>query len=146
MGLPVFPGKEKLEDRQLKGCLAQKGWHTDNFVLIFLHSGFAVLQRWGNGAGVSAWHFKATSWKKRKMWGCTAPHAGEYVHYAQCCRRHSSPSQCNSRVGSLFFCGEILKSDCWCQKSKCSSALCFMNLTETHCASAQADILQSSFE
>lgn len=63
MCLPVFPGNEKLEDRQLKGCLAQKCWWTDNFVLIFLHSGFAVLQRWGNGAGVSAWHFKATSWK-----------------------------------------------------------------------------------
>lgn len=63
MGLQVFPGKEKLEDRQLKGCLAQKCWYTDNFIIIFFHSGFAVLQRQGRAAGVSGWHFKATSWK-----------------------------------------------------------------------------------
>lgn len=38
MCLQVFPGKEKLEDRQLT-----EGWYKDNFILIFLHSGFAVL-------------------------------------------------------------------------------------------------------
>lgn len=53
MCLQVFPGKEKLEGRQLKGCLAQKCWYTDNFIIIFFHSGFAVLQRQGRAAGVS---------------------------------------------------------------------------------------------
>lgn len=63
MCLQVFPGKEKLEGRQLKGCLAQKCWYTDNFIIIFFHSGFAVLQRQGRAAGVSGWHFKATNCK-----------------------------------------------------------------------------------
>lgn len=51
----------------------------------------------------------------------------EAIHHVETARSHESL-------------GEILKSDCWCQKSKSSSAICFMNLTETHCACAQTDI------
>lgn len=50
--------------------------------------------------------------EKLKMWECTAPHADEYVHYAQCCQQQSYPSQCNSTESGVSFCGEILKSDC----------------------------------
>lgn len=64
-----FQGKEKKsEARQLKGCWAQKCWYTDNFIIIFFRSGFAVLQRQpGRGAGVSGWHFKATGCKTEDM-------------------------------------------------------------------------------